>query len=75
MNRVHRLSSQTIEMSIAFAEITSMEHVLRGLVLNSLRAESTTILITINAEEASLTVRDDGHGISPSDVFSRRIKR
>lgn len=57
-------------MSIAFAEITSMEHVLRGLVLNSLRAESTTILITINAEEASLTVRDDGHGISPSDVFS-----
>lgn len=65
---MHKLLPQDSEMLLASARITSLNDVLRALLLNSIQAECSNIQIELNVEETSLVVRDDGHGITPSNV-------
>lgn len=62
--QIQRLPQHVIDRSRSDAQITDLSNAVTALVLNAVQAGSKTIQIAVNVPQGSLSVEDDGSGVS-----------
>jgi Histidine kinase-, DNA gyrase B-, and HSP90-like ATPase len=64
---IKRLPDEVVRRLQSSASITTLRHVVIGLLKNSLDAGATKVNITVDFARGNCTVEDNGEGIAPAD--------
>ncbi len=67
-NQIIRLSKEQTDLLRSSIIITNLSDAISELIKNAIDARSSKIDVLLNLSTGSVTVSDDGTGISPADV-------
>ena len=67
---VHKLDEHTAQLVRSGGNITNLHHAVEEMIYNSIDADATCININLNPDTISITIADNGIGISYNDLLN-----